>query len=315
MAGAENTDPATRSDCSDFTALADFEAVRAGTATVAVTITVHGEISAEALQQLDVFLTAVTTIPIALVVDLWRSRGPGMAGGALPAPRAAPSRGVRAFPRAGADVPGRDGALHPTGPVTPALHSYWLANHVTTMTVASGILLFAGVASALFLLRIVHDRTPTRLGWTARLPGAKTLDRVAYRATAVAFPIFTFATTAGAIWAEAAWGRYWGWDPKETTCFVAWVVYAGYLHARSTAGWRGRRAATVNVAGWTVMIFSVLRQPCRHRSALLRWPPALANHPERPGADASSNPLCCQGSPCYCRWASMASVPPRAPPL
>ena len=145
----------------------------------------------------------------------------------------------------------------PTGPVTPALHSYWLAVHVTTMTIASGILLFAGVASALFLLRTVHDHNPSRLVWTARLPGADVLDRVGYRATAVAFPVFTFATIAGAIWAEAAWGRYWGWDPKETTCFIAWVVYAGYLHARSTAGWRGRRAAVVNVLGLAVMIFNL----------------------------------------------------------
>lgn len=145
----------------------------------------------------------------------------------------------------------------PTGPVTPALHSYWLAIHVTTMTVASGILLFAGVASTLYLLRTVHDRTPARLGWTARLPRAEVLDRVAYRATAVAFPVFTFATIAGSVWAEAAWGRYWGWDPKETACFIAWVVYAGYLHARSTAGWRGRRAAAVNVVGLAVMIFNL----------------------------------------------------------
>jgi cytochrome c-type biogenesis protein CcsB len=143
-----------------------------------------------------------------------------------------------------------------TAPVVPALHSYWLAIHVTAAVISSGILLFAGVASVLYLLRSVHDANG-RLAWTAKLPGADVLDRVAYRATAVAFPIWTFAVIAGAIWAEAAWGRYWGWDPKETTAFIAWVIYAGYLHARSTAGWRGRRAAAVNVVGFAVMVFNL----------------------------------------------------------
>ena len=94
----------------------------------------------------------------------------------------------------------------------------------------------------LYLLRSAHDRERPALA-SDRLPArADVLDRVAYRATAVAFPIWTFAVIAGAIWAEAAWGRFWGWDPKETTAFIAWVVYAGYLHARATAGWRGRPA-------------------------------------------------------------------------
>jgi cytochrome c-type biogenesis protein CcsB len=143
-----------------------------------------------------------------------------------------------------------------TAPVVPALHSYWLAIHVTAAVISSGILLVAGVASLLYLLRSAHDATG-RLAWTAWLPESAVLDRVAYRATAVAFPIWTFAVIAGAIWAEAAWGRYWGWDPKETTAFIAWVVFAGYLHARSTAGWRGRRAAAVNVVGFAVMVFNL----------------------------------------------------------
>jgi cytochrome c-type biogenesis protein CcsB len=141
-------------------------------------------------------------------------------------------------------------------PVVPALRSYWLAIHVTAAVVSSGILLFAGVASVLYLLRSAHDANG-RMEWTTHLPGADVLDRVAYRATAVAFPIWTFAVITGAIWAEAAWGRYWGWDPKETTAFIAWVVYAGYLHARSTAGWRGQKAAVVNVVGFAVMSFNL----------------------------------------------------------
>ena len=85
--------------------------------------------------------------------------------------------------------------------------------------------------------RPTPKRFPVTLG--SRLPAAEVLDRMAYRTVAFGFPIWTFAVIAGAIWAEAAWGRYWGWDPKETWAFITWVVYAAYLHARATAGWRG----------------------------------------------------------------------------
>jgi cytochrome c-type biogenesis protein CcsB len=137
-------------------------------------------------------------------------------------------------------------------PVQPALQSYWLVVHVTTISISSGMLLVAGVASLLYLLR-----RSGRPGLADRLPAADVLDRLAYRVTVVAFPIYTFAVIAGAIWAEAAWGRFWGWDPKETVAFVAWVVYAAYLHARATAGWRTGRAAWINVAGFAVIAFNL----------------------------------------------------------
>ena len=89
-----------------------------------------------------------------------------------------------------------------------------------------------------------------------RLPSSRTLDDLAYKTTAVAFPIWTFAIIAGAIWGQSAWGRYWGWDPKETWSFVVWVIYAAYLHARATAGWRGRGAAWIGVVGLAAMIFN-----------------------------------------------------------
>lgn len=134
-------------------------------------------------------------------------------------------------------------------PVQPALQSYWLVVHVTTICLSSGMLLVAGVASLLYLVR--------RTGRAAWLPSADVLDRLAYRVTVVAFPLYTFAVIAGAIWAEAAWGRFWGWDPKETVAFVAWVVYAAYLHARATAGWRTGPAAWINVAGFLVIAFNL----------------------------------------------------------
>jgi cytochrome c-type biogenesis protein CcsB len=168
----------------------------------------------------------------------------------------------------------------PAAPVMPALQSYWLVVHVTTISIASGLLMVPGVASLLFLLRrsgrlagfaeklpsaAGPDRLAHRLtivaarrlaGFADTLPSADALDRLAYRLTIVAFPLYTFAIMAGAIWAEAAWGRFWGWDPKETVAFVAWVIYAAYLHARATAGWRNGPAAWVNVAGFAAVVFN-----------------------------------------------------------
>jgi cytochrome c-type biogenesis protein CcsB len=141
----------------------------------------------------------------------------------------------------------------PAQPVMPALQSYWLVIHVTTISIASGLLLVPGIASLLFLLR----RSGKLPEFAAMLPSADVLDRLAYRVTIIGFPLYTFAVIAGAIWAEAAWGRFWGWDPKETVAFVAWVVYAAYLHARATAGWRAERAAWINALGFAVMIFNL----------------------------------------------------------
>ncbi|MGH4019959.1 MAG: c-type cytochrome biogenesis protein CcsB, partial [Pseudonocardiaceae bacterium] len=139
-------------------------------------------------------------------------------------------------------------------PLIPALNSYWIAIHVSAASIASGVLLVSGVASALYLVQ-ARGSAGSRIA--GRLPGAATLDRLAYRTTVVAFPIWTFGIITGAIWAEAAWGRYWGWDPKETTALVAWVVYACYLHARATTGWRGARSAWINIAGLAVMLFNL----------------------------------------------------------
>jgi cytochrome c-type biogenesis protein CcsB len=130
--------------------------------------------------------------------------------------------------------------------------------HVSAAIVSSGALLFAGVSSVMYLLRARHENNPLKLArFGSRLPTSQALDRLAYRTTVIIFPVWTFAIIAGAIWAEAAWGRFWGWDPKETCAFIAWVVYAAYLHARATAGWRGVRAAWINIFGLAVMIFNL----------------------------------------------------------
>ncbi|TCO65245.1 cytochrome c-type biogenesis protein CcsB [Actinocrispum wychmicini] len=143
-------------------------------------------------------------------------------------------------------------------PVVPALQSYWMVVHVTAAASASGLFLVPGVASILYLVRTKYDKDDgkfTRIG--PRLPEADVLDRLAYRTTIIAFPVFTFGVICGAIWAESAWGRFWGWDPKETVAFVAWVVYAAYLHSRATAGWRGRRAALINILGFAGTVFNL----------------------------------------------------------
>ncbi|MEX5631118.1 c-type cytochrome biogenesis protein CcsB [Parafrankia sp. FMc2] len=154
------------------------------------------------------------------------------------------------------------------GPLVPALDSYWLKIHVAGAIISSGVFLVSAVTTVLFLLK---DRWESRLaevasgraeasramrsrgGIVMRLPSSATLDTITYRIIAFAFPIWTFAIIAGAIWAEAAWGRYWGWDPKETWSFITWVIYAAYLHARATAGWRGRRAAAVSLLAFSAL--------------------------------------------------------------
>ena len=147
------------------------------------------------------------------------------------------------------------------GPLVPALDSYWIKIHVFAAVVSSGAFLLSGVVALLYLLRAKHDekvaagsslRFPASMG--SALPPAQTLDRVTYAVIAFAFPIWTFAIIAGAIWAEAAWGRYWGWDPKETWSFITWVLYAGYLHARATAGWKGTKAAWIGVAAAVALV-------------------------------------------------------------
>jgi cytochrome c-type biogenesis protein CcsB len=140
------------------------------------------------------------------------------------------------------------------GPLIAALRSSWLGVHVTTAVLGMGVFFVSGIASGLYLLRSREEVG----GLVSRLPSAAALDRVAHRTAVFGFPIWTFAVIAGALWAESAWGRFWGWDPKETWAFIAWVVYAAYLHARTTAGWRGRPAAWVNLVGLGVMIFNLL---------------------------------------------------------
>lgn len=146
----------------------------------------------------------------------------------------------------------------PAGPLVPALHSYWLYIHVTAALLATGAFTVGALASVLYLYRSRAEARGTALtGLAARLPEAEAIDKLAYRVHAFGFPVWTFAALiAGPIWARFAWGRYWGWDPKEVWAFITWVAYAAYLHARATAGWRGRRAAILALVGFAALLFN-----------------------------------------------------------
>lgn len=179
----------------------------------------------------------------------------------------------------------------PPGPLVPALNSYWIRIHVVAAMVGSALFTLGFVFTGLYLKQDARERREARRATPAPapalvsvgggerpedyvpaepeaeqgearrpslLPPSAVLDRMAYRTIAFAFPIWTFAVIAGAIWAEEAWGRYWAWDPKEVWSFVTWVAFAGYLHARATVGWRGRKAAILAVAGFAALVFNVV---------------------------------------------------------
>ena len=179
----------------------------------------------------------------------------------------------------------------PPGSLVPALHSYWLTIHVTSMATASGLLVFSSFFAMFFLARRWADGyalaavdggagsrvtaggggaavmvgggggggglLPSLANSLRHLPASKTLDAWSFRFVMIGFPVWTFGVMMGAVWGEHAWGRYWGWDPKETFSFIVWVVFAIYLHARVTYGWRETRAALITVVG-LVAIFADL---------------------------------------------------------
>ena len=143
-------------------------------------------------------------------------------------------------------------------PLVPALHSVWFVIHICAAAISGAAFNVGALLSVLFMVKQRAERRGTVSGYLSRLPSARKLDLYAYRFHAFAFPLWTFTVAAGAIWAEYAWGRYWGWDPKETWALVTWVAYACYLHARSTAGWRGSRATVIALIGLASFWFNFI---------------------------------------------------------
>ncbi|MEU3262542.1 c-type cytochrome biogenesis protein CcsB [Streptomyces bacillaris] len=148
--------------------------------------------------------------------------------------------------------------------LVPALHSYWLWIHVSTAILCGAVFYLGAVGTILYLFRDSYENklasggTPGKFATSVmeRLPSASSLDKFSYRINAAVFPLWTFTIIAGAIWAGDAWGRYWGWDPKEVWSFITWVAYAAYLHARATAGWKGRKAAYLALIAFACWLFN-----------------------------------------------------------
>ncbi|MFE4837438.1 c-type cytochrome biogenesis protein CcsB [Arthrobacter sp. NPDC056691] len=149
----------------------------------------------------------------------------------------------------------------PVGHLVPALQSYWLVIHVSIAVLSSALFTLTFAMSALQLVQSHRQRTiaaggADKLGFMRLVPSALSLENLSYRINAIAFIGWTFTLMFGAIWAEKAWGRFWGWDTKEVWTFVIWVVYAGYLHARATRGWTGTRAAWLSIVGYLCVVFN-----------------------------------------------------------
>jgi cytochrome c-type biogenesis protein CcsB len=144
----------------------------------------------------------------------------------------------------------------PSAPLVPALKSAWLVIHVSAAIISGGVFLLANCIAATYLILDRYEENGGRPSWALKLPSLEALDQLTYRLVALVFPLWTFSVIAGAIWAEAAWGRYWGWDPKETWAFITWVAYAAYLHARVTVGWRGRKAAWLCLFAGSTFLFN-----------------------------------------------------------
>jgi cytochrome c-type biogenesis protein CcsB len=158
---------------------------------------------------------------------------------------------------------GADGliAYTPVGPLVPALNSYWFVIHVSTIILASGTFLVGAVPAAMFLIKDGYDHGKRRFPYTLgrRVPSDATmLERLTFRLHAFAFPLFTFgALIAGPLWAEASWGRYWGWDPKEVWAFISWIVYACYLHARATPSVKRTTATWLALLGFATILMNL----------------------------------------------------------
>ena len=148
----------------------------------------------------------------------------------------------------------------PIAPLTEALYSPWLVIHVVSAIIATGAFTLGGITSVLYLVKSRAGAPDDAAGgYLSRVPAPVDLDRLSYKLHAFGFPVWTFAVLiTGPIWAHQAWSSYWSWDPKEVWAFITWVVYAAYLHARATAGWRGRNAAYLALVGLATLWFNFI---------------------------------------------------------
>ena len=146
-------------------------------------------------------------------------------------------------------------------PLMPALDTYWLVIHIIVAILAVGFFTLSFGLSVLQLMqarRIAKQKAGEQvpMPFLSQFPNAVRLEDLAYRLAIIGFAFWTFTLIAGSIWAERAWSRYWGWDVKEVWTFIIWVLYAGYIHARATRGWRGTRSAWLGVISYAAVVFN-----------------------------------------------------------
>lgn len=145
----------------------------------------------------------------------------------------------------------------PVVPTAPPLQSYWLVIHVFVACLGTA---FFALAAGLSIVQLVRGRLGAPDSKLVRLfntlPKVDKLELQSYRIALMGFVLWTFTLIAGAIWAQRAWGRYWGWDTKEVWTFIIWVLYAGYIHSRATRGWRGNRSAYISLVAFAAVLFN-----------------------------------------------------------
>jgi len=145
-------------------------------------------------------------------------------------------------------------------PLVPALKSNWLISHVVTCFVGYAAFAVSFGVSILYLFKARAEQFSVKSAGSfwGFLPSSSALDEIGYKTIAIGFPLLTIGIVTGAFWANVAWGTYWSWDPKETWSLIVWLIYAAYLHARITRGWRGKRAAILSIVGFAATIFCYL---------------------------------------------------------
>lgn len=143
-------------------------------------------------------------------------------------------------------------------PLMPALQSNWLVYHVVTCFLGYAAFAFGCGVSILYLTKSVRPASAAAPARKSFLPSLEILDELNYKAVMVGFPFLTLGIVTGSIWANYAWGSYWSWDPKEAWSLIVWLIYAAFLHARLTRGWRGQRTAWLSILGFAATLFCYL---------------------------------------------------------
>ncbi len=142
-------------------------------------------------------------------------------------------------------------------PLIPALQSNWLTYHVLTCFIAYAAFAISFGSSIAFLMKNKKSKQASQDSGGV-LPSTDVLDEVIYKANAVGFLLLGVGIITGAVWANYAWGSYWSWDPKETWSLITWLIYAVFLHARITRGWRGTKTAVLSIIGFCGVLFTFL---------------------------------------------------------